>query len=112
MNVKIETHKDAGGWLATCGSVVVRRPRKADAVAALKQAVLVRLSADTRMPRVVPAVTIGRAFVVMPDLDGGTLVLNINTETGRMSGIASDTRDLDEQLAVYQQHVASQQVPA
>lgn len=104
MNVPISTTKSINGWIATCGTVEATRKRKDDAITACKQAVRCRLAADTRMPRVIPALAADRVFVVIPDPDGGTLIVSVNTLTGMRGGLTSSSLGFDAECEAYRRH--------
>lgn len=103
MGIDVERSAD-GYWSASCGTVVAVRRTKDEAISAVRQAVHERLLADPRMPRVVPAPHHGRIWVVVPDMDGGTITLSIDTDTGRVVGTTCSGHGLDAEVAVWRQH--------
>ncbi len=104
MNVQISTDKVADGWKACCGTIEVTRKRKADAIAGCRERIQARLSADTRLPRIIAAIDANRVWVATPDPDGGTIVVGIDTLTGHCSGTAYLADDLDSAVDTYKRH--------
>ena len=107
MNVKIETERRSDGWRAFCGTVEATRATKKAAVAACREAIVTRLSAETAMPVVVPAPALDRAFVVVADPDGGALVMSVKLSTGRGTGSCYMGHSFARAVHDYREHAAS-----